>query len=149
MNDDMQGTTTVDERTETAETAAPLATETPAPRRRGRPPGSGKRQATASVDSAPVAAAPLQAQLPEPPVASAPGADGAPTAPPHVVSDREMFGDAGLMTTTEPPEMPEPPASLAPAREVPARPQPYGRPPREERPQRPQAGQPYSRPPRD
>ncbi|HEY7909095.1 MAG TPA: transcription termination factor Rho, partial [Thermomicrobiales bacterium] len=136
-------------------------------RRRGRPPGStaaARLAAAAAVDAAPEPAAPVQAalvQTPEAPatpvesaapVASDNGTDSAPAGgpPPHVVSDREMFGNAGLMTTTEPPEMPEPPAALAPAREVSARPQqPYTRPPREERPPRPQTGQPYSRPPRD
>ena len=170
MNDDMHGTTLVDERTETAETATPLATEkidrrrrtrpakteatappvkaeaTAAPRRRTR----AAAPASASIDAAPEPAAPLQAQLPDAATtASADGTEGA-TATPHVVSDREMFGGAGLMTTTEPPEMPEPPAALAPAREAPARPQQYARPPREEqRPPRPQSGQPYARPPRD
>jgi transcription termination factor Rho len=202
MNDDMQGTATVDERTETAETATTPATETPAPRRRtrtpktqeatnetsvpvavaappaataeaapaprrrGRPPGStaaARLAAAAAADATPEPAAPVQAalvQAPEAPaastesaapVASDTSAENAP-AMPHVVSDREMFGNAGLMTTTEPPEMPEPPAALAPAREMPARPpvaQPYSRPPREERQPRPQGGQPYSRPPRD
>ncbi len=80
----------------------------------------------------------------------------------HPVSDREMFGEAGLMTTVEQPEMPEMAAVLAPAREV-TRPQPptqpaqppYQRPSREERPpardtreSRPPA-QPFVRPPRD
>ncbi len=164
MNDDRQGTTLVDERTETAETVTPLATETPDRRRRPRapkiqeataapePPAKAETAAprrrtraaasvgtSASIDDTPEPNAPLQAQAP----------DAAATAP-HVVSDREMFGSAGLMTTIEPPEMPEPPAALAPAREVHARPQPYPRPPREEqRPQRTQSGQPYARPPRD
>ncbi len=173
MNDDTQGTTLVDERTETAETATPLATEkvdrrrrarapkiqeaaappakpeaTAAPRRRTR--AAAPPPASASSDDTPEPVAPVQAQLPDAATtASADGAEGA-TAATHVVSDREMFGGAGLMTTTEPPEMPEPPAALAPAREVPARPQQYSRPPREEqRPQRPQSGQPYARPPRD
>ena len=66
--------------------------------------------------------APLQAQLPEYCCRGECERIGWSDAAPHVVSDREMFGSAGLMTTTEPPEMPEPPASLAPAREVPARP---------------------------
>ncbi len=197
MNDDMQGTATIDERTETVETASPPATETPAPRRRtrttktpeatnetvapvasapsdapatttadgapaprrrGRPPGStaAARLAATNAVATPEPAAPVQAELPAAPMESSNGTDGASPAagsPPHVVSDREMFGSAGLMTTTEPPEMPEPPASLAPAREVPARPQggqPYTRPPREERQPRPQGGQqPYARPPRD
>lgn len=177
MNDDMQGTTTVEERTETAEAAPTLASEAPTPRRRTRTtktqeataapvavaevPATAEKPAprrrtraastaaetpqivSASIDDRPEPSAPLQAQLP--------GTNGtsAESAAPHVVSDREMFGSAGLMTTTEPPEMPEPPASLAPAREVPSpRPQPYSRPPREERPQRTQP-QPYARPPRD
>jgi transcription termination factor Rho len=186
MNDDtqVQGTATVDERTETADTATPFA-EAPAPRRRTRttktqeaasatpsmtdgaaaeaaPAPRRRTRATAtapapttsaSIDDRPAPSAPLQAQLPDAPDAtSASGANGATMeAPPQVVSDRAMFGNAGLMTTTEPPEMPEPPASLAPAREAPARqqPQPYSRPPREERQPRPQNGQSYSRPSRD
>jgi len=61
-----------------------------------------------------------------------------PTPTQRTVSDREMFGDAGLMTTAEQPEMPELPANLAPpAREIPRSVQPYQRPPqREERPNR-------------
>jgi len=168
MNDEMQGTATVDERTETADTATLPATDAPNPRRRTRttktPEATNDTSApvaSAAPDAAPAprrrgrpasaATATAAAATPEPAalVASDPGTDSAPATPPHVVSDREMFGSAGLMTTTEPPEMPEPPAALAPAREVPARsPQPYTRPPREER-QRPQAAQPYSRPPRD
>ncbi len=182
MNDDMQGTATMDERTETAEAATPLVPEKIDRRRRPRAPkiqeaavtpaspataetAAAPRRRTraatapvatsASIDNTPEPDAPLQAPLPDAtPItsASANGSDGA-TAAPHVVSDREMFGDAGLMTTIEPPEMPEPPAALAPAREVPARPpQQYSRPPREEQqrqPQRPQSGQPYARPPRD
>ena len=91
--------------------------------------------------------------------------------PARPISDREMFGASGLMTTretgSEPPEMPEPPAALAPSREMSARPQPYAPRPREERrddrqqvppPPRAEARdsreqrptpQPYSRPPRD
>jgi len=182
MNDDMQGTTLVDERLETAEAATPLVPEKIDRRRRPRAPKIQEAAATpassvteekaaaprrrtraaaapvpvetsASIDDTPEPTAPLQAQLPDVAAdtrASADGSDGAVTVP-QVVSDRAMFGDAGLMTTTEPPEMPEPPAALAPAREVPARPpQQYTRPPREEqRPQRPQSGQPYARPPRD
>ncbi len=191
MNDDtqVQGTATVDERTETADaatsfteaptprrrtrttktqeaaSATPLVTDAadaaPAPRRRTRATVAATAAApaptdSASIDDRPEQSAPLQAQLPDAPAATsangASGANGATTeAPAHVVSDRAMFGNAGLMTTTEPPEMPEPPASLAPAREVSARqqPQPYSRPPREERQPRPQNGQSYSRPPRD
>ena len=61
-----------------------------------------------------------------------------PTPTQRTVSDREMFGDAGLMTTAEQPEMPELPANLAPpAREISRSVQPYQRPPqREERPNR-------------
>ncbi|MCA1667417.1 MAG: Rho termination factor N-terminal domain-containing protein, partial [Thermomicrobia bacterium] len=177
MNDDMQGTTLVDERPETAETATPpvpekidrrrrprapkiqeaaapvkspaqAETTAAAPRRRAR--AAAPVEPSASIDDTPEPDAPLQAHLPDAATTtSANGADGA--AAPHVVSDREMFGSAGLMTTTEPPEMPEPPAALAPAREVhPRPPQQYVRPPREEqRPQRSQSGQPYARPPRD
>jgi len=187
MNDDTQGTTLLDERTETAEDAAPVVPEkidrrrrprapkiqeaaapaspapaetTAAPRRRTRAAAAAPVATSASIDDTPEPTAPLQAQLPDAATmgstatgasVGANGSDGA-TATPHVVSDREMFGDAGLMTTTEPPEMPEPPAALAPTREVPTRQQqPYSRPPREEqqRTQRPQSTQPYSRPPRD
>ncbi len=121
-----------------AATVASATAEAPAPRRRGRPPGSKNRPraeaeaaaSAASIDDAPVPGAPLQAEL----MPAAPPADNGPDEPPaHVVSDREMFGSAGLMTTTEPPDMPELPASLAPAREIPPRQQPYQRPPREER----------------
>ncbi len=182
MNDDMQGTTLLDERTETAEAATPIVPEkidrrrrprapkiqeaaapaqtTAAPRRRTR--AATPVAASASIDDTPEPTAPLQSPLPDAATmasadVSASASANAPTdgvaTVPHVVSDREMFGDAGLMTTNEPPEMPEPPAALAPAREAPARPQQpqYSRPPREEqqRQQRPQSGQPYARPPRD
>ncbi|MGI8687163.1 MAG: Rho termination factor N-terminal domain-containing protein, partial [Thermomicrobiales bacterium] len=170
----------VDERPETAEAATPLVPEKIDRRRRPRAPKIQEAAATpaasvtaekaaaprrrtrvaatpvgtsASIDDTPEPTAPLQAQLPDAAAdtrASENGSDGA-VAAPQVISDRAMFGDAGLMTTTEPPEMPEPPAALAPARDVPARPpQQYTRPPREEqRPQRSQTGQPYARSPRD
>src|SRR5947209_19587013 len=138
--------------TAVAETAD--APDAPVARRRGRPPGSKNRSraeetaemSAVSIDDAPVPAAPLQTELlpPAPAVAAAPVDGAAPSA--HVVSDREMFGETGLMTTTEPPDMPEPPAALAPAREIPARPQQY-RPPREERPRQDRPG--FQRPPRD
>jgi transcription termination factor Rho len=160
-------TTTATQAAASAETAGTASAEAPAPRRRGRPPGSKNRpraeaaetaaaadasaadSAPVSIDDAPVPGAPLQAELmPAAPVAEAESAP--PTA--HVVSDREMFGDAGLMTTTEPPDMPELPAALAPAREIPQRPQHFNRPPREERQPRQdrqerQGG--YQRPQRD
>jgi len=179
MNDDMQGTTLLDERSETAEATPSLVAEKIDRRRRPRAPKIQEAAAppsasvmaekavaprrrtraaappvgtSASIDDTPEPTVPLQAYLPDAAtVASADGSDGEAAAP-QVVSDRAMFGDAGLITTTEPPEMPEPPAALAPTREVQARPpqQQYTRPPREEqRPQRSQTGQPYARPPRD
>jgi len=72
------------------------------------------------------------------PVVEANTAAEPPTPVQRTVSDRQMFGDAGQMTTVEQPEMPELPANLAPpAREIPRSVQPYQRPPqREERPNR-------------
>ena len=131
----------------------------PAPRRRGRPPGSKNRSTLAaeaakaagtaepapavSIDDAPVPHAPLQAAPVGREAASVPQESPAP-----VVTDRAMFGAAGLMTTTEPPDMPDLPAALAPAREIaPRSPQPYSRPPREERQRPGNLG--YQRPGRD
>jgi transcription termination factor Rho len=154
-------TTKTSQEPATTATAVTETADAPVARRRGRPPGSKNRtraeetaetaeMSAVSIDDAPVPAAPLQTELlPPAPAVAAPPSDGADGAAPstHVVSDREMFGEAGLMTTTEPPDMPEPPAALAPAREIPARPQQYNRPPREERPRQDRPG--FQRPPRD
>ncbi len=169
--------------------AADAATDAaPAPRKRGRPPGS-KNRATlaaevaaqsaqaapteqavpAAIADTPPSRAPMQAELmPTPPPAPTGRANSAEypessvpqASPAPIVSDRAMFGSAGLMTTTEPPDMPELPAALAPGREiVPRAPQPYSRPPRDDQRQRQSPGpvsnqgsqstQGYQRPARD